>query len=243
MIPFIELPQKTILGGKGASGVRHQIINQFPKHHKYIEGFLGLGRVMCWKKPAKQNFGIEIDSDIIYNWQDAKFSTKKISLNNLSILNNSFFDLSLYDLYMMEDTLLYLDPPYPLGSRSSSSFYTYELTDRQDKQLLDIIKKLTCMVAISTYDNSLYKKALKGWRKIQFKAQTRGSTKIETLYMNYPTPPPNKLHDTRFVGSNKRQREKTKRRLETIKGKIRRLEDFEVARLVSELKKEFDFIK
>lgn len=238
MTPNIILEEKTILGGKGASGVCHHIINQIPEHTIYIEGFLGLGRVLRYKKPAIRNVGIDMDSHILDLWNKAEYKDM-----NLEVLYNSFFSLANMKELQQKDCFLYLDPPYPISTRKSSNKYKHELSDKQHYNLLQIAKGLGCMVAISTYDNYLYQQELKDWRKIQFQAKTRGGVATETLYMNYKQPLPSQLHDTRFVGGNFRQREKTKRRLETIKGKIARLEPFEVARLVDELYQEFDFLK
>jgi len=236
--PHIILPQKTIFGGKGAAGVCHHIINQIPKHTIYIEGFLGLGRILRYKKLANRSMGIDMDSHILDLW-----GKSDIGKLNLTIEKGSFFNYTNISELREETTFLYLDPPYPISTRKSNTKYKHELTDDQHAYLLELIKGFNCKVAISTYDNYLYQQLLKGWRKVKFKSTTRGQSATETLYMNYDQPRPNQLHDTRFVGDNFRQREKTKRRLETIKGKIRRLEPFEIARLVDELYEEFDFLK
>ena len=99
---------------------------------------------------------------------------------------------------------------------------------------------MPCLVAISTYDNPLYSHPLATWRKISFPSTTRGNASAtETLYMNYPEPAPLDLHDTRFVGANFRQREKSKRRIATLERKIARLDPDELARLANTLKLRF----
>lgn len=74
------------------------------------------------------------------------------------------------------------------------------------------------MVAISTYDNPLYSKMLKGWNCIEISTATRQGPATELLYMNYPTP--KKLHDYRYLGKNFTDRQRIQRK---IKGKINQL--------------------
>ena len=212
-------------GGKGASGVVHAIINQIPKHRIFVSGFLGRCAIMRWKRPAERSIGFEIDFKVYQKWLR---SFEQV----IDLYNTDFIESGLkMPVLQSPDTFLYLDPPYLHETRSSLNRYAHDLDDSQHVQLLDAVKALPCMVAISCYDSEMYKSALQGWRKISFPAQTRGGVRCETLYMNYPEPSPDQLHDTAFLGSNFRSREKTKRRITTIKSKIKRLEPTEMARL------------
>jgi hypothetical protein len=156
----------------------------------------------------------------------------------LEVKQGSFLDL---EVETDPQTFLYIDPPYPIFTRRSKHRYQFELTDLEHSALLQKLLSLPpCMVAVSTYDNPIYSEALAGWRKIHFQAQTRGGKPAtETLYMNYPEPSPMELHDPRFSGDNYRQREKEKRRLNTIGRKIERLEESEAAKLVELIGRRF----
>ncbi len=231
MKPIIQIPG-TYLGGKNAAGVVHNIINQIPAHETFVSGFLGFCAVLRYKRPAARSIGIELDPAVVAAWRKAK---QPITMS-LAIRETDFFkhysDLPLYD----PETFLYLDPPYPHSTRKSNHRYNHELSDEQHAELLAIANRINCKVAISTYDNPLYQSALSSWRKISFTAQTRGSKPAtETLYMNYPEPSPAQLHDARFTGDGFRDREKSKRRIDTILRKIDRLEPHEYARLLTEL--------
>jgi hypothetical protein len=57
--------------------------------------------------------------------------------------------------------------------------------------------------------------------------------------MNYPKPEPLNLHDTRFVGSDFRAREKSKRRIKTLMGKIEQLTPNEKAIFATEFEDTF----
>lgn len=212
-------------GGKGASGVVHAIINQIPLHRRFVSGFLGRCAIMRWKRPAERSIGFETDPVVYQKWA-------RVFNNKIELYNSSFLTLGLQlDELQQPDTFLYLDPPYLLETRSSVTRYAYELDESEHLALLQAVKTLPCMVAISCYDSELYKNELQGWRKITFPAQTRGGLRTETLYMNYPEPTPDMLHDKAFLGRNFRAREKTKRRITTIRNKIKRLDPPEMARL------------
>lgn len=57
-----------------------------------------------------------------------------------------------------------------------------------------------------------------GWRKVEYKTSTRGGTVTDALYMNYPEPA--ELHDYRFLGKDRIDRQRIKRK---INGKVRQL--------------------
>jgi len=238
---FIELPQKAYFGGKGGSGTYQTIINQIPKHQTYVSGFLGLDAVLRIKKPARFNIGIELNEKVVEIWKAARFPNKDIAPPNLTVLQKSFFEVDLPCFYN-RSTFFYLDPPYTWEERKSNNRYDFELSLAEHEKMLVRVMELPCMIAISCYDNDLYRKYLKDWRKIQFDVITRGGTMAtETLYMNYAAVPPSELHDTRFLGMDYRKREVTKKRLTTLLGKIARLEDYEKAMLFEELKSNYPF--
>lgn len=226
MKPTFDIGKGTYFGGKGGAGVVHTIINQIPKHDIFVSGFLGRCAVMRWKLPARVNIGMDLDPEVIALWREAN----RTSASFVSLQEEDFIRWQPTDTYHPE-IFLYLDPPYLPETRTSHNKYQFELTEAQHLELLTKAKELPCMVAISCYDSDLYARELFTWRKINFKSQTRGGPRMETLYMNYPEPAPSELHDPRFLGSNFREREKGKRRIETIKRKIERLELQEKARL------------
>lgn len=115
-------------------------------------------------------------------------------------------------------TFVYCDPPYLLSTRRSGKLYRCELTDEQHEDLLDVIRRLPCDVAISGYSSPLYEEALQEWRCLRFPVITRGGRPaMESLWMNYP--PPAELHDYRYLGQEKRERERISRKVRTwVKG-------------------------
>lgn len=110
-----------------------------------------------------------------------------------------------------DKVVLYLDPPYVLSTRSDEgSVYSCDMTDADHVRLLRAIRWLPCCVVISGYDSPLYAKLLKGWRRIEFIATTRGGPRTEVLWTNGPEPQlPNDLTQ---LGTNRREREKLAKR-------------------------------
>lgn len=106
---------------------------------------------------------------------------------------------------------IYVDPPYPFATRRSGRMYRHEMTDDQHEQLLATLVRLPVPTMVSSYPNQLYDDWLAGWRTLYFCAvDRRGNKRREQLWMNYGKP--TALHDYRFVGKDKRQREKVRRR-------------------------------
>lgn len=206
-------------GGKSGSGVYQVIINQMPPHTVYVEPFLGGGGILKLKRPALSSIAIDIDSDAVLNWSTYTIPNLKIICTDaISWLANT---------HLSDDTLVYLDPPYLMETRSSQrQLYKYELPTDQHIRLLELIQGLTCMVMISGYYSDLYQQYLGDWRTITYSAQTRGGrTATEYLWMNFPLPL--ELHDYRYLGCNYRERERIKRRQARWKNRLLKMDDQE----------------
>lgn len=93
--------------------------------------------------------------------------------------------LQLIERYNDKDTLLYLDPPY-LQDIRKRNMYANEMTDKQHKELLELITKSKSKVIISAYDNKLYNNYLKGWYTAEKNTIAQaGKHRTEKIYMNY----------------------------------------------------------
>ncbi len=84
------------------------------------------------------------------------------------------------------NVFLYLDPPYPLGTRTAKQ-YKHEMTDRDHIELLELILQFPGKVMISGYENNLYARYLGEWHKESTKgyAEYHGADRKEVLWMNY----------------------------------------------------------
>lgn len=108
---------------------------------------------------------------------------------------------------------VYVDPPYLLESRrSKKAIYAQELDEDGHGRLLETVLALPCQVMVSHYPHPMYDQALAGWRSFTYRALTRGGKMAtEKVWCNYPEPL--ELHDSRFVGGEKRERERVRRRV------------------------------
>lgn len=83
------------------------------------------------------------------------------------------------------NVLLYLDPPYVLGTRHGKQ-YRYEMSDIEHNNLLDILLTHKGKVLISGYDNALYNARLQRWRREETDCYSQVcSKKREVLWMNF----------------------------------------------------------
>lgn len=202
-------------GGKNGNGTYQEIISQMPPHETYIELFLGSGAIINNKKPAKFNVGVEINQEVI----DRFIYDRGVTLYCKDVFK--FIKEKNFWFYN-PNTLVYIDPPYPISSRKQQErLYDYELTDQQHLDLLQSIKTFTCMVAISTYENEMYKEHLKDWRLHKFESITHNGNATEFLYTNYAEP--KKLHDYSHLGKDFTDRQRIKRKIEREISKLKKL--------------------
>lgn len=196
----------TYPGGKNASGTYQRIINQMPPHREYIEAFLGSGAIMRYKKPAEYSIGLDIDQAAVEaarRWSDA-IPAKVWSIDAITWLRS--WGIMYRVTGLKASTLVYLDPPYVMASRSSKrAIYKHEMSDEDHERLLEVILDLPCMVMISGYNTRLYAQMLASWRTVVFDVTTRAGTRAtEYLWMNFPEPV--RLHDYQYLGEDYRQR-------------------------------------
>ncbi len=187
-------------GGKG--GVYQKIINLIPPHDVYIETHLGGGSVLLNKQPAIHNIGVDIDPKVISVWEIKPEGNIELHRGDAVEFLESY--------QFTGKEFIYCDPPYLLETRRGGHLYDYEYSVSQHKELLKVIKTLCCSVMISGYRSDLYTESLKGWNTFSFQASTRQGIATEWVWFNYP--PPEELHDYRYLGNTFRERERIKRK-------------------------------
>lgn len=94
-------------------------------------------------------------------------------------------------IYDHSDTVFFVDPPYPKGTRSMGwdrDVYNHEMTDEDHEDHEELCRRLvTCsgMVALSTYPNEIYPAILKGWKLVEIKARAQtNAPRVEELWLN-----------------------------------------------------------
>lgn len=84
-----------------------------------------------------------------------------------------------------EKVLIYLDPPYVLGTRHGKQ-YRHEMDDNDQKELLDTVLLHKGPLLISGYDSELYCKKLGDWYREETTCYSQvSSKKREILWMNF----------------------------------------------------------
>jgi DNA adenine methylase len=90
-----------------------------------------------------------------------------------------------------EKTLFYLDPPYLPETRASKDNYQHEMTEKDHRELLAVIKQCQGKVMLSGYPNSLYDGELAGWNRQDFVIDNKASGSkskrqmTESVWMNF----------------------------------------------------------
>lgn len=88
------------------------------------------------------------------------------------------------------DTLHYVDPPYPLGTRTLKghydSAYRHELTDADHRALAAVLHSVSGMVVLSGYPCDLYDRELfPDWHRVERRALADGAReRTEVLWLN-----------------------------------------------------------
>jgi DNA adenine methylase len=237
-------------GGKDGAGVWQKIVNEMPPHDVFISAFLGDCAVMRHKRAAGWNVGIDRDEAAIRFFMShcPAWLVGSLDLYCADAVGwlSGAFDLGRILGPVRADgtvgrfrvprerVLVYADPPYVLGSRKSGRRrYRFEMTDGEHLALLHVFRQLPCLVVVSHYPCRMYDEGLASWRSCTFEAATRGGRATEKVWLNFPAL--GELHDVRFLGRDKREREKLRRRRGNLMRRLRALSAVERQSILAEL--------
>ncbi len=202
-------------GGKGKCYQR--LINLMPPHQTYIESHLGGGAVMRHKKTAQRNIGLDLDARVIELWRSELAGICELhEIDAVTFLEGYSFN---------GEELVYADPPYVPETRRRTKVYRCDYSENDHIRLLRCLVALPCKVMLSGYDCDLYNCELVKWRKVSFRAKTHVEMREETVWMNFA--PPNRLHDSRYMGETFRDRQTIQRRLARLRTRIDSLDPIE----------------
>lgn len=101
-----------------------------------------------------------------------------------------------------DDTVFYLDPPYPHGVRNGAG-YKHEMSDEQHEELLETILDVDGYVCLSSFSNPLYEEMLSEWstrdgQEYKTPASNDQRTCTERIYMNYDPDAQSREYQTRL---------------------------------------------
>lgn len=219
---YFDIGKGAYFGGKNHAGMIPQLINNIPVHKRKWSVCVGRCAVMQWIKPALENIGTDIDYKVIKGWE----KVKKKGDYHLEIRRDNIFEFLEHPFFMDEENFAFGDFPYPLTTRKNQKLrYAHEWTDMEHNFVLDAVKKWKCMVMICSYENPLYNDRLSDWRTHEYTGFTRKGKSEEIIYMNYEKP--KYLHDTRFFGKDKFERELRRKRRDNWLKNMMNLEGYE----------------
>jgi hypothetical protein len=137
---------------------------------------------------------------------------------------------------LLASDLVYCDPPYLLSARRAGGqdlLYRYEMSDLEHRRLLRLLRSLPCMVLLSGYHSELYARELRRWNTVSYQSMTRRGAAVEFLWFNYSAPVA--LHDYRFLGADRREREYLKRKKQRWLARLERMNPLERQALLGAL--------
>lgn len=84
------------------------------------------------------------------------------------------------------DTLFYLDPPYPLGTRKDKGrTYAHEMSDEEHRELAAALRQAKGMAIVSSYPSNVYADLYRGWRRVEVGTVTeRAGRGTECLWLS-----------------------------------------------------------
>lgn len=227
-------PFKGYPGGKEGAGTLQRIVRVLEgiPHALYVEAFIGGGACLRHKRPALYSMGIDDDQNVIERWE--RFDWPGLELINACGIEWLAGSIG----WLTADTLIYLDPPYMLSTRSPKRLYRRNLTDAEHGQLLDLANAAPCSIAISGYDHPLYREKLAGWNHDEWDSMTRGGIRREHLWWKSAATATSGVA-TRSAGRDYRERERIKRKTNRWVGKFAKLPAEERTAILARLLKEY----
>ncbi|MDQ1158536.1 DNA adenine methylase [Sphingomonas sp. SORGH_AS 950] len=210
-------------GGKGRS--YQHVINLMPPHRRYIESHVGGGAVLRRKRPAAESIIIDLDRTVTDRWQAR-------NMKNVVVRNGDALRI-IPELDVSQDDLIYADPPYLPATRRTRRYYRYDYDEADHVALLNLLSGLPCKVVLSGYRSDLYDRHLAGWTRTDYTALTHNGLVTESAWTNFQ--PGSVLHDYRYIGSDFREREASKRRRENLFHRIATVDPVERNAVLAEL--------
>lgn len=233
-------------GGKDGAGVSQRLINEIPLHAVFVSLCLGDCAVMRRKRPAPRNIGIDADPAVLRRWIERPEMEQPIELYQCDAVEWLRHQCGWYRVadssvlgraVRVADSggvrspdlagwFLFADPPYLMAARRSPRrLYAVEPGETWHVDLVATLKQAAnagAMVMVTHYPHPLYGHGLNGWRTWTYQTVTRGgSVATEQVWCSYPVPA--KLHDSRYLGRDKRERERIHRRVRNVAAKLRSL--------------------
>jgi len=243
-------------GGKDGSGVAQRLISLFPPHDLFVVPCLGDCAVLRRKRPARFQIGVDSDRRAVDRFGPKWRSRLPLSLicgDGLAVVSQ-LFRLGWVDVgadgnggavpgvwiggtvVPFSAVAVFFDPPYPLETRRGGRIYREEWDRVKHVDGLRIMRECAALgaaVVVCSYPNDFYEAELSGWRSFSHQVGTRSGPREEKVWLSFD--PPEILHDGRFVGADRRDREPRSRRARRLVARFKRIDRQERAALLQAL--------
>lgn len=186
-------------GSKATSGLCQAIIALMPPHETYIETHLGGGAIMRRKPASLRSIGIDLNPKALAGF------TCEYPVELIEGCAHRF----LADFDYRGRELVYCDPPYLPGTRTSRHRYRFEYTEQDHIDLLALLKSLPCNVMLSGYPSALYDELLGDWRTLELQVMNQAGVRTEKLWFNFT---PDRVFWPSCAGRNFTHRQSIKRK-------------------------------
>jgi DNA adenine methylase len=186
-------------GSKATSGLCQPLIAMMPPHDVYIETHLGGGAIMKRKPSALHNIGIDRNERAL-----ARFECD-YPVELVHGCAHAF--LAGYPFRGRE--LVYCDPPYLHGTRSSGRRYRFDYSEQDHIALLELLQRLPCQVMLSGYPSTLYDEWLGGWQSLELQVMNQAGVRTEKLWFNFSV---DRVHWASYAGRDFTHRQAIKRK-------------------------------
>lgn len=204
-------------GGKAGAGVYQRLINLIPKHGLLVSAFAGHCGIVRHIRPATHTVVIDKDPDVCqwwHEWSRTKQGRALEVINASGIGWLAYQEMKHWSRYddIEGERFIFCDPPYVLSKRSHGKQYEHEMSDSDHEMLAGLLDGSIShgsSIMLCGYKSRLYRR-LKHWRTIDHQVPTRGGLQWERIWLNYPET--DDLHDFSFIGDDRRERERIRRR-------------------------------
>ena len=128
-----------------------------------------------WKASFRNHTGASRTTTGAHDWSNYARSIDEFSARLKGVLVENTDAIKVIRQHDAPDTLFYVDPPYPMGSRDKFRDYRHEMTDEDHEELAAVLKCVQGRVVVSGYRSALYERLYGHWRSIEEKAYADGA--------------------------------------------------------------------
>lgn len=151
-----------------------------------IRSHMGFGSNGIHQKTGFRGTGIRTSAPPQHNWADMPTVVDIVHQRFRGVVVENRNALDLIRAQDSDETLFYVDPPYPAYTRGPGHYYAFEMSDDDHRELAAVLRGVRGMVVISgypcdLYDNELYAK----WqRKSKYARAGSSGKRTEVLWLN-----------------------------------------------------------